>query len=297
MIRHQTPVPPGQAAPPVKGAAIVLSALIIVFREVLEAALVIGVIAAALQGLPNRGRLVAGGVALGTIGAALVASAIGAISEFAHGTGQELFGAGILAAAALMLAWHTIWMAEHGREMTIRLKTLGAAVVAGSASVAMLIAVTALAVLREGSEIALFLYGIAASGVQGLQLFIGGALGLAAGALVGFILFAGLSRIPLKRLFQVSGAIILLIASGMLARAVELLVQAGFMPPLINRVWDSSSLLSGDSIVGRSLGALIGYTPAPSLTQVLAWLGSFAVIGGLMLARAEHPAPTQTEAA
>lgn len=113
----------GRGAAKDQGATIVLSALIILFREVLEAALVIGVVAAAVEGLPGRGRLVAAGVGLGALGAALVASAIGTISEFAHGTGQELFGAGVLVAAAgLMLAWHSIWMAEHGREMTVRLK-------------------------------------------------------------------------------------------------------------------------------------------------------------------------------
>lgn len=264
-----------------------IGALVIVFREVLEAALVIGVVAAAVEGLPHRGRLVAAGVGLGALGAALVASGIDVISDFANGTGQELFAAGVLFAAGLMLAWHNVWMAEHGREMTTKLKTLGADVIAGRASVVMLLAVTALAVMREGSEIALFLYGIAASGVQGIQLLIGSLLGLACGVAAGFVLYAGLSRIPLKRLFQVSGAIILLIASGMIARGAEFLVQAGYVPPLIPRVWDSSAVLSGNGILGRSLAALIGYTPAPSLTQILVWSASFLVIGGLMVMKSE----------
>lgn len=262
-----------------------IGALVIVFREVLEAALVIGVVAAAVEGLPGRGRFVAAGIALGIGGAALVASAIGAISRFAGGTGQELFGAAVLCAAGLMLAWHNIWMAEHGREMTARLKTLGADVAAGRASVAMLLVVTALAVMREGSEIAMFLYGIAVSGVKTIPLLTGSVLGLACGAAVGIVLFAGLSRVPLQRLFQVSGAIILFIASGMLARSVAFLVQAGDLPPLVPQVWDSSALLSGSSLLGRSLSALVGYTPAPSLMQVLAWAASFAAIGTLMLAR------------
>lgn len=274
-----------------------IGALIIVFREVLEAALVIGVVAAAVEEIPHRGRLVAAGVGLGALGAALVASGIDVISGFAHGTGQELFGAGVLFAAGLMLAWHNIWMAEHGREMTARLKTLGADVVAGRASVVMLLAVTALAVMREGSEVALFLYGIAASGVTNLQLLSGSLLGLGCGVAAGFVLFAGLSRIPLKRLFQVSGAIILFIASGMLARGVAFLVQAGYVPALMPRVWDSSAILSGNGILGRSLAALIGYTPAPSLTQVLVWAASFAVIGGLMFVKSEQFAPKRARAA
>lgn len=259
-----------------------IGALVIVFREVLEAALVIGVVAAAVKGLPRRGRLVTAGVVLGVAGAALVAGGIDVLSRFAHGTGQELFEAGVLGAAGLMLAWHNVWMAEHGREMTVRLKALGSDVAAGREPVTMLVAVTALAVLREGSEVALFLYGIAASGASGLQLLGGGLAGLACGAATGFVLFAGLSRIPLKRLFQVSSLIILFIAAGMLARGMEFLVQSGYVPPLVPDVWNTSWLLSGGSILGRSLGALVGYTPTPSLMQVLVWLGSLAGIAVLM---------------
>ncbi len=245
----------------------------------------IGVVAAAVEGLPGRVRFVAGGIGLGVAGAVIVAMAIGAISHFANGTGQELFGAAVLCAAGLMLAWNNIWMAEHGREFSARLKTLGADVVAGRASAAMILVVTALAVMREGSEIAMFLYGIAASGVKAVPLLTGSVLGLACGAAVGLVLFAGLSRVPLQRLFRISGAIILFIASGMLARGIAFLVQAGYLPPLVPQVWNSSALLSGSSILGRSLAALVGYTPAPSLMQVLVWIASFAAIGTLMLAK------------
>jgi high-affinity iron transporter len=274
-----------------------IGALIIVFREVLEAALVIGIVAAAVEGLPHRGRLVAVGVGLGIFGAALVASGIDVISGFAQGTGQELFGASVSFGAGIMLAWHNVWMAEHGRQITARLKTLGADVMAGRASVAMLLIVTALAVMREGSEVALFLYGVAASGVKSAQLLTGSLLGLACGGAAGFVLFAGLSRIPIKQLFQVSGAIILLIASGLIGRGVAFLVQAGYVPALIPRVWDSSNILSGEGVIGRSLDALVGYTPAPSLMQVLAWVVSFTVIGGLMVAKSDRFAPKHARAA
>ncbi len=274
-----------------------IGALVVVFREVLEAALVIGVVAAAVKGLPHRGRWVSGGVALGALGAAAVAAGLGAISSFAHGTGQEIFEASVLCAAGLMLAWHNIWMAKHGAEMAERLKTLGADVMAGRASMTMLVAVTALAVMREGSEIALFLYGIAASGVGNASLLAGSLIGLACGVATGFVLFAGLSRIPLKGLFRVSGVIILLIAAGMLARGVEFLVQAGYVPPLVPELWNSSHILSGGSILGRSLGALAGYTPTPSLTQVLVWVASFAMIGMLMLAKSGRLGPRRENAA
>jgi len=271
-------------------------ALIIVFREVLEAALVIGVVAAAVKGLPRRGRLVGTGITLGVAGAALVASGIDVISGFAHGTGQELFEAGVLAVAGLMLAWHNLWMAEHGREMAARLESLGSDVTAGREPVTMLVVVTALAVLREGSEVALFLYGIAASGVKDTSLLIGGLLGLACGAAVGYVLFAGLSRVPLKSLFRVSNVIILFIAAGMLARGAQFLVQAGYLPALIPNVWNTSWLVAGGGVMGRSLGALVGYTPRPSLTQVLVWGGALAVIGVPMLVKGRRARVTATGA-
>jgi high-affinity iron transporter len=270
------------------GWAAVIGSFVVVFREILEAALVVGVVTAAANGLPHRGRWVGVGVGLGVAGAMTVAAGIGEISRFAEGNGQALFAAAVLFAAGLMLAWHNIWMAEHGRAMTSRLKALGTDVLSGRESLVMLVCVTALAVMREGSEIALFLYGIAVSGGKDAQLLGGSLLGLAAGVAAGFVLFAGLSRIPVKRLFEVSALLILFIAAGMIARAAAFLVQAGFLPPLVPRVWDTSALISGNGIVGRSLAALVGYTPAPSLLQVLFWIGSFALIGGFMLAKSER---------
>ncbi|AOV17680.1 hypothetical protein BJI67_11975 [Acidihalobacter aeolianus] len=262
-----------------------IGALIIVFREVLEAALVIGIVGAAVKGVPRRGVLIGTGVAIGVIVAALVASGIDVVSGFAHGTGQALFEAGVLTVAGLMLAWHNLWVAEHGREMAARLKTLGTAVTAGQEPATMLVVVTALAVMREGSEVSLFLYGIAASGVNDMQVLIGGLLGVAAGVTVGYTLFAGLSRIPIKSLFRVSGVIILFIASGMLSRGAAFLVQAGYLPPLIPGVWNTSWLVPGGSVFGRSLEALVGYTPAPSLMQVLVWIGALTIIGVPMLVK------------
>jgi high-affinity iron transporter len=263
-----------------------IGALIIVFREILEAALVVGIVAAAVKGLPHRGRRVGIGVALGVAGAALVAAGVGVIARTAHGNGQEIFEAGVLFTAGLMLAWHNIYMAHHGRELAQKLNAMGSAVLAGRASTVMLVGVTALAVMREGSEIALFLYGIAASGVRNMQLIGGSLLGLVAGVAVGFVLFAGLSRIPMKRLFQVSGWIILFISAGMIARGAQFLIQGGFLPPIVARVWDSSAFISGNGILGRTLGALAGYTPAPSLMQLLFWLASFALIGAAMTLQA-----------
>ena len=105
---------------------------LIVFREVLEAALIVGIVAAATRGIPGRGRWIAGGIAAGVLGSLAVAAGAGALSQLAEGMGQELFNATILGVAVAMLAWHNIWMSIHGRELASHAKEVGADIRSGS---------------------------------------------------------------------------------------------------------------------------------------------------------------------
>src|ERR1700761_5922228 len=160
-----------------------ISALIIVFREVIEAGLIVGIVLAATAGVPTRSRWVAIGVAAGILGACLVAAFAGELANLFQGSGQELFNASILLLAVCMLTWHNVWMASHGREMARELKSAGHQVVTGERTLSALAVVVGVAVLREGSEVVLFLYGIAAQGGTSNAAFLaGGLLGLAAGA-------------------------------------------------------------------------------------------------------------------
>jgi high-affinity iron transporter len=133
-----------------------IAALIIVFREVIEAGLIVGIVLAVTTGIARRGRWVAAGIAAGIAGATLVAVFADALSSALAGVGQEVFNASILALAVVMLSWHNIWMARHGRELAAHTKEIGEAVAAGSRSLAALAIVVGVAVLREGSEIVLF---------------------------------------------------------------------------------------------------------------------------------------------
>ena len=193
-----------------------LSALLIVFREVIEAGLIVGIVLAATQGVPRRGRAVSAGVGAGVLGACLVAAFAGELAALFEGNGQELFNASILLLAVMMLTWHNVWMASHGREMARELKAAGHEVVTGKRTLAALGVVVGVAVLREGSEVVLFLYGIAAQGgTSNAALLAGGALGLAAGAAVSALMYFGLLTIPAGRLFQVTSGLITLLAAGM----------------------------------------------------------------------------------
>jgi len=255
---------------------------LIVFREVLEAALIIGIVLAACRGIPHRGLMVSGGITAGLAGAVVVAAAAGTIAEAASGMGQEILNACILGAAVLMLGWHNIWMSRHGREIAQHMRSVGKNVAHGAAPVWMLGTVIALAVLREGSEIVLFLYGVAAGGADSGQMLAGGAAGLAAGAMVGALVYFGLLGIPLRYFFAVTSAMILLVAAGLASQAAGMLLQAGLLPPLGEPLWDTSSLVADGSILGRLLQALIGYSARPAGIQVLSYVVTLLAIGGLM---------------
>src|SRR5207245_11065709 len=143
-----------------------------------------------------RGHWVAAGVLLGTLGAGIVALFAEAIANAFEGSGQELLNASVLGAAVVMLMWHNAWMARHGREMAAEMAAVGAAVSAGKRPMTALAAVVGLAVLREGSEVVLFLYGILAAGTSGSSLLAGGVLGLAAGAAFTALTYYGPLSIP-----------------------------------------------------------------------------------------------------
>lgn len=260
-----------------------LAALIIVFREVFEAGLIIGIVLAVTGSVPHRNRWIGGGVLVGALAACIVAAFAGALSQLFAGMGQELFNAAILGLAVIMLTWHNVWMARHGREMAGEIRAVGQAVADGTKSLLALAVVVGVAVLREGSEVALFLYGVAASdGGSGLSLAIGGVIGLALGGAVCLLTYFGLMRIPPRALFATTTVLITLLAAGMAAQAVAFLERANWLNSLDTVVWDSSWLLSDKSIGGRTMHTLIGYTDQPTGMQLLVYVAVLIVTVMLM---------------
>src|SRR5215831_498208 len=157
-------------------------ALVIVFREVIEAGLIIGIVLAATRGISGRGHWVAVGVLLSTLGAGIVALFAEAIANAFEGSGQELLNASVLGAAVVMLMWHTVWMARHGREMAAEMAAVGA---------------------------------------SGSSLFVGGVLGLAVGAAFTALTYYGLVSIPARHIFAATTVLIALLAAGMAAQDLD----------------------------------------------------------------------------
>jgi high-affinity iron transporter len=170
----------------------------------------------------------------------------------------------------------------------MQLKQLGTDINAGRSSLLAMSLVVALAILREGSEVVLFLYGIVAASRDGpLALFLGGVGGLVLGAIVSFLLYRGLVAIPTKRLFQVTGVLLTLLAAGLAGQAAATLASIGVLPTLGDEIWNTAWLLRDDTLLGRALHVLTGYSDRPSGVQLLAYgltLAAF-VLGGRLVHR------------
>ncbi len=273
-----------------------LATLLIVFREVIEAGLIVGIVLAASKGVRGRGLWVGIGVAAGIVGACLVAAFAGEIASLFAGAGQDFFYAAILLIAVVMLTWHNVWMAGHGREMAREMKTVGAAVTRGERPLAALSVVVGVAVLREGSEVVLFLYGIAsAGGTSQSAMFLGGVLGLLAGCLLSAGMYYGLLAIPAHKLFSVTSGLITLVAAGLAAQAVLYIQQEGYLQVWNTPLWDTSGFLPQGGtdwrgLIGQMLHTLVGYNDSPNGLQIAVYLAVVATMAGLMRwERARHP--------
>jgi high-affinity iron transporter len=275
----------------------VFGTAIIVFREVLEAALIIGIVAAATRDVPGRSRWIVAGLLAGLVGSGIVAASTDVIASFASGVGQELFNAAILGVAVLMLAWHNIWMSSHGAELASKARVAGQDIREGRSECSVLLAVVGLAVLREGSETVLFLYGVAASnGANASSMLTGGFVGLLAGVVLGYVIYAGLLRIPMRWFFAATSTLILLLAAGMASQAAKYLIQADILPALGNMMWDTSAIIHEQSTAGILLHTLIGYDARPTGLQVLFYLAVLVSISvGMMLSK--NPKNISTDSA
>jgi high-affinity iron transporter len=262
-----------------------LAIWILVFREVLEAAMIVSIVAAATRGVAGRWRWIGSGILIGCAGAGLVAAGAEGIAGALSGMGQEWFNAGVLLAATTMIGWHVVWMARHGRQLASEAGRFGADVSEGRRPLTALMAVVALAVLREGSEVVLFAYGMLAGGSASGGLVTGAVLGLLSGVAAGVAMYAGLLRIPMRHFFRATNGLLILLAAGLAAAAAGFLNQADVLPTLADPMWDSSWLLTDDGWLGRALHALVGYSAQPTGMQVLFYLSIVVLLtGGARLA-------------
>lgn len=240
-----------------------LDAVVIILREVLEAALLTSLLMVLSRSRGQSLQWFWSALALGSVGGALYAWQIGWISELWDYTGQEWVNASLQVAifcAALVL------MSRIGNEST--------------SGTTLMVLIVALAMVRELSEVLLYLHAYATDSLRFQRALLGGAIGFVTGVSVGVMLYFGLLWLPNRRTVQRTALVVMAIAiSGILVQAVSLLMQIDVLPYL-ESVWDSSHLISERSVLGQLLYALLGYESAPTpwhlFVYVLA-LVSFAV--------------------
>lgn len=265
------------------------NAFIVVWRESLEALLIVGIVHAWLRSNDPGGRgnkALWGGVAAGLGLAGVLAYLISVVQDELAETALEAFQAGMLVLACLLVTHMVLWMARHGREMKQHLER-GAERARDAANWVGLATVVALAIAREGAETAIFLYGLAMSG-QTEALALGAGAGLLAGLATGWAISRGLRFFPTGPFLRISGAMLLVFAAALLAAGVEKLIGQGWLPALLEPVWDSARLLDDNAGAGKIVADFTGYRAHPSLMLLLVYAGYWSCIVFLKSRAARH---------
>jgi high-affinity iron transporter len=255
-----------------------LPSFLLALREGVEAALVIGILLGALRKL-QRSELSAAvwwGLICALLASALAAAALTLVGAELEEPYEQIFEGLTMLAAAGLLTWMIFWMHGQSRFMKGKIEQ-NVRLALGTNGRRALFGVTFLAVVREGIELALFLAaaGLASNPTQELS---GALLGLLSAAGLGWLLFSSTRRLPLGRFFQVTNILLLLFAAGLVGHAVGEFNEIGWIPPLMNHVYNLNPVLSDSSGLGQVLSALFGYSAGPSLTQTLGYLFYFGIL-------------------
>jgi high-affinity iron transporter len=254
-----------------KGADVLASSLI-TLREGLEAALIVGIVLGYLRktGHLDRQASVWAGVASALLVSLAAALALNAIGAGFSGRGEQIFEGVAMALAAGILTWMIFWMQRQSRQIRGDLEAgVRRAVEAGAAGGLFWLAFVA--VVREGLETALFLTA-AVFTATAADTVIGGVIGLLLAIVIGWLIYLGTTRLPVATFFQVTGAVLVVFAAGLVANAVGEFQEAGLLPGIVEHLWSTAAWLDDNSTLGSALHSLVGYASAPSLLQVLAYV-------------------------
>ena len=244
-----------------------------VLREVFEIVLIVSVVMAATRGIAGRTPYIVGGMGAGALGAAIIAFFTRNISAMADGMGQEILSAVILLTAAAMIGWTAVWMRVHGRELANQVKSA-----VKDKSMWIVSAIIALAVFREGAEMVLFSFGAHAQGTSWPDIFAGGGIGIVGGLIIGGLFYFGMIKLFAKHFLNISSILLTFLAAGLAAKGVYYLAMVGLVPEFGYKLWDTSWAISNESILGESLGVLLGYNATPSGVELMTYVATLVII-------------------
>lgn len=255
-----------------------LSAFLLSLREGLEAALILGILLGAVKKMnrPDLKPAIWAGALVAILLSLLTGGLLTTVGISLAGKAEQIFEGFTMLLAAGLLTWMIFWMNRQGRHLRAELEnnTRRAALKSGRRA---LFGLAFLAVVREGVELALFLMANVLVAQAG-QTLLGALIGLTAAVVLGWLLFSATLRLDLRRFFQVTGLLLILFAAGLVAHGVHEFNEAGWIPVVIEHVWDMNPWLDENSTAGSLLKALFGYNGNPSLTEVLAYLAYFGLL-------------------
>ncbi len=257
-----------------------LVSLLLTFREGLEAALIVGIVFGYLRkiGQMQQGRMAWAGVLVAGVLSAALAAGIMAVGAELEGRAEQLFEGTTMMLAVVVLTWMIFWMRSQASQFKTSLESDVHKAVTGGA-VWGLFVLTFIAVFREGLETALFI-GAAAFRSSAFDTLVGALIGLSVAFVIGYLIYASTVRLDMRLFFDVTSLLLLIFAAGLFMHGVHEFQEAGLLPEIIEKVWNTSALISKESLAGQFLRTLVGYTPTPSFVEVMAYFGYWLVTLG-----------------
>jgi high-affinity iron transporter len=250
-----------------------LAALLITFREGLEAALIVGILLGYLRKVETTGlRLYAwAGVLAAVIASSVLAASIQLVGFELQGRAETIFEATTMFLAVGILTWMIFWMRYQARIQRLELEQQLAQRVGSSQSWGVA-ALAFIAVFREGVETALFLSAAAFANPTAEPL-VGALIGLALAVGAGYLVYNSSVRLNLRAFFTATSLLLLLFAAGLMAHGVHELQEASLIPVLDPKLWNTNALINEHSLLGTILQSVVGYNANPSLAEVLTYWG------------------------
>ncbi|UCM92570.1 MULTISPECIES: FTR1 family iron permease [unclassified Candidatus Tisiphia] len=263
---------------------------LVVFRECLEIALLLGVILAVTKQLEKSRIYIIAGVMLGTVSAALFAFFTRSITVAFSGLGDEIFNSGIILLTVALIGWTIVWMQGYGIKIKQNLNDLSVKISSGDSSYIMLVLIVAATILREGMEIIILVYSISSVEIiDSNSYLLGLIIGIVSGLTLGVIIYLGLIKIVNQQyIFRISSILLMLVASGFAAEAAGILSSSGIITILSDQLWDSSWLISDRSIYGKFLKMITGYIARPNGLQVVFYVCTLGLINILIQIKIRH---------
>ncbi|MCT4635010.1 MAG: FTR1 family protein [Rickettsiales bacterium] len=260
-----------------------LATAVIVFREMLEICLILGIISAALDSLKNKKTLLLAGITGGIILSIIFAFTMTYINGLFDGNGQEILKIIILTISIIFINLTIIWITKHRKELHNKINNATQRLINKEINTLSLVIVIIFVISREGMEIILFLSGIYSAGSTPQDLILGSIIGTASGITFGLLLYNGLLKIHVKNFFSVINIMLILLAAGMASELANYLNSADLIEVLSKQIWDSSWLINENSITGKILHSLLGYSSKPTQLQVIFYGTSIAITSILLI--------------